>query len=202
MPALLLGMVFGACGGKATDTDGPVKADGVSGTTTGDFAGSGGAYSTPGSPARGGQPSMPSPGVAGVGGRVPGRPIDLPPCGFDNECGGCTLEYVSVVCSWGNVELPWDVAEHLSGNPPAVCRAAQQQYAETQGGAGAGAGGEAGAGGAVPVFPGACATYKAPGRYITSCEYGCTETADIQKRGQCTIGGECCVLVGSTWCGI
>lgn len=205
--ALLLGMGFGACGGKATDSPDPAMPDGVAGTRGGgDRGGSGGTHGT--------LDGVGASGHAGEGeggSRVPARPVDLrgeagaPACGFDNECGGCTQEYLSVLCSWGEVELPWELADELSGNRPALCLAAQQQYAQTQsngGGAGAGAGGEAGAVGPGPMPPSMCATYHGPGRFITSCERACTETADIQKRGQCFIGGECCVVVGSTWCGI
>lgn len=212
LPLLLAGVGFGACGGKATDSAELAKADGVAGTARASggrssggrrSGGSGGTYSSPDSVGCG------APAIAGEGGGgVPGRPVDLPgdagasPCDFEHECGGCGQEYLSVVCSWGELELPWEQSQELGDDVPEVCRAVQQQYLETQGGGGAsGAGGEAGVGGDGPVRPGACATYRAPGRSITSCG-ACTETADIRKAGQCNIGGECCVVVGSTWCGI
>ncbi len=207
LSALLLGVGFAACGGKATET-GDVARAGASTTVRG---GSGSGGSSPGGPSRGGRPQGPGPGGLageGVGGRrVPGGPVGqagdgAAGCGFAQECGGCDQGFVSVVCSWGSVELPWEqVVNELGNEPAAVCKAAQQQYSAPQSAGGASGANEGGAGGEGPILRGLCATYVAPGGAITSCNDGCTETEYTNKVGECTIGGECCVMADVWSCG-
>lgn len=209
LPALLLGAGFVACGGKATESDDVAKAGGPSTT----LAGNGGA-STLG-PARGGQRQGPATGgKAGQGlggGRGPGRllPGDAGAagtCGLEDQCGGCDQGFVLVLCSWGSIELPYElVVDELFNDHDAVCEASQQQYAASQsaggaGGVGAGGASEGGAGAERPLRPGLCSSYVSPGTSIISCD-GCAETESENKVGQCNTGGECCVLVNYQYCG-
>lgn len=209
LSVLLLGAGFVACGGKATESDDGTKA----GAPSTSLAGSGGG-STFG-PARGGQhqgPAMGGKTGQGVGGsRGPSRPVPgdagaAGTCSLEDRCGGCDQGFVSVLCSWGSIELPYElVVDELFNDHDAVCKASQQHYAASQssggaGGVGAGGASAGGEGGEGPIRPGLCASYVSPGTSIISCD-GCTETESQDEVGQCNIGGECCVLVKYQYCG-
>lgn len=130
-------------------------------------------------------------GMAGAGGE----------CSSMNQCGGCDSGRYIVRCSWGNSES----LDSLDYNARSACAYARGVFEGGEAGAGGASNGGAASGGAssggAPGSDGICATYKAPGTSVLSCD-SCIETESETKEAECTIRDECCVVVFAQYCGV
>jgi hypothetical protein len=124
-----------------------------------------------------------SPGTAGVGG------VD--------ECGGCEQAHTSIKCSFGEVPLLGDEQAAFDDGTALGCAAVQSRFEWENTGGAAGAAGAAGQAGA---DAGLCTSYIEPGKVVVRFNGDCHETQNEFKRGECVLGGECCVVVNSYGC--
>jgi hypothetical protein len=196
--------VLGACGSNTVHN--PANASGGNGAGGSSTLGGAGHLPTAGTPSAlphaGGVGALAHGGTGGADNEHLPHSSGDAGCSFVDQCGGCEPGHYVIACSWGEIEVPLELAPD-DDDGQAGCLAAQAQEAAggAAGAAGAGSADLAGAAGALG-YPGACHTYHPRGDVLIGCNDGCAETFHEDRTGQCVLRNECCVVLWRMGCSI
>ena len=123
----------------------------------------------------------------GEGGDRPYMPPDPPSCGGSRVDGNC-YDWDDVVCSWQRVTV---APEHDEDPPlPDPCGTAEPLFDPP---------GNVGGYGCAEPGEDACATYVPIPSKVD--EFSCSTVTYEHRKGECTIAGHCCALIGVRYCG-